>query len=184
MIVMEMGLPQARIRGSVASNGHSDTVAMRKQCAQRVCSTHLTTLCSSPLYPSARGACRQPAHRQVHAAAGFFALRMLLVAGAESPELGELLRQLSAMILTSDHGPLRFLLCSSFALFPTPLPNPRDPVKGHRGGCPGCSNDHGCRPSRPNPRGRPGSDLQRFERRHGRLTTIVVICCSIYDKQQ
>ena len=121
MIVMEMGLPQARIRGSVASNGHSDTVAMRKQCAQRVCSTHLTTLCSSPLYPSARGACRQPAHRQVHAAAGFFALRMLLVAGAESPELGELLRQLSAMILTSDHGPLWLCppLLSSQPPFPT-----------------------------------------------------------------
>ena len=133
MIVMEMGLPRARIRGSVASNGHSDTVAMRKQCAQRVCSTHLTTLCSSPLYPSARGACRQPAHRQAHAAADFFALRMLLVAGAESPELGELLRQLSAMILTSDHGPLRFfalfLLCS--------LPNPPSQPSGPRQRSPG-----------------------------------------------
>ena len=69
--------------------------------------------CSRPLYPS--GLCtrcllaaKASAGARGSEAACFTALRVILVIGAEGPELGALFPRLSATISTSDHGPLRF----------------------------------------------------------------------------
>ena len=122
----------------------------------------------------------------MHAAACLSALRVMLVVGAEGPELGALFPRLSATISTSDHGPLRFWGCGP----PFPLLHPTSrpsapPYPASQGGQPvGLPGRGTCGPG---PTvgatlGRTGAPRNALGAMHETLTTIVLICCEFYSK--